>query len=708
MELSRGVIGLAGGDLEIPTVAIVDDRSLSAAEKLARALDGAGLWSLLRRVRRDRKPADLRIVIKPELGGFAIGSPTATDPRLVEDLLDLLHDQGFSDAAVVGTCDSSAAWAENRDLHALAELLGYRYETGKGRAYDILDLADDLAFDAFPSGCVLHGCAISRLWLNADCRIVFSKSRSDEAAGYALCLDTLIDVLPLTDKDSHYRRRRDPGDVALALHDVTPAQFCLIDGIVAAHGAGGRRAPAAIDTGTLIATSDIILADYVGALKMGLDPTVSPTFARVTRYYPVAQRYIIKGSLAPWPKWQNVAPTALEATKLRQRAEWLDQLVEPWLQCLDPELFPLRHPLNARLNSALAPFFADTSNAWLLDILNGLLGSIGQAIEVYRTILDKDALRQSVMPLGLDPATLPHSAPATLVEGLLQLEPAAAAAPRVSPELCWRNIGESVVFRYVRSLPIDFDLFTRRVDIARTIQFMNDYLGGVLVVLAHDGAGRPVYQAERNVYLPQPNYLVLYQGKPIDVSKLEVVQYEVDRHRLFWKTIKSENCSATYDDGIATFERTPDGTRIVFTGQQQFTLPPFWQVFDPKFIPGLKPKLVTHAYQTFFDRTIANLEALVEGREIRIGKPVDEPSTPPIELLMPWIQRLLEMGAPVLTQLAGQQRTGGPSGETDTDGFTHIGPTKNSSTDAELWGAELSRFVEGLNQAITRDLMRQQ
>ena len=73
-------------------------------------------------------------------------------------------------------------------------------------------------------------------------------------------------------------------------------------------------------------------------------------------------------------------------------------------------------------------------------------------------------------------------------------------------------------------------------------------------------------QAERNIYLPQPNYLVLYQGKPIDVSKLEVVEYAADRHRLYWKTVLSENGSATYDDGIATFERTSDGTRVTITG----------------------------------------------------------------------------------------------------------------------------------------------
>ena len=42
-----------------------------------------------------------------------------------------------------------------------------------------------------------------------------------------------------------------------------------------------------------------------------------------------------------------------------QQAETLARLVEPWLQQLDPELFPLKHPLDARMNATLAEFFAD-------------------------------------------------------------------------------------------------------------------------------------------------------------------------------------------------------------------------------------------------------------------------------------------------------------------------------------------------------------
>ncbi|HEY2616074.1 MAG TPA: DUF362 domain-containing protein, partial [Acetobacteraceae bacterium] len=512
---------------EACAVAIVDDSSLSATGKLAAAIDGAGLWSMLQRSQAGRPPNEVSIVIKPELAGFAVDSPTVTDPALVETLIDLLHDRGFTNVAVVGAADSSALWAENRDLYALSDLLGYRYTTPGDRCYDIVDLAGEQDAGIFPIESVLHRCNISRTWLDADIRIVFSKSRTDGTAGYALCLDTLIGVLPLIDKDLHYRKRRHPGDVAAALLDAAPVQFCLIDAIVAAHGSDGRRSPVAINTETIIAATDIVLGDYVGALKMGLDPQVSPTFARILRSHPLPRRYIVAGSLGCYRNWENVPALSLQTAQMRGRAEAFDRLVEPWLQRLDPELFPLRHPLDARLNAMVAEFLADpggnATSQWLLPLVNSLLGWIGEAIASYRTLFDKDALRRHSVPLGLDLDAIPDSAFDALVEELLRLEPIAAAAPPVSSELRWQYLDEAVVFRYMRTLPIDFELFARRVDIARTIQFMNDYLGGVVVAMAHDASGRPVRQAERNIYLPQPNYLVLYRGQPIDVSKLEVV-----------------------------------------------------------------------------------------------------------------------------------------------------------------------------------------
>jgi uncharacterized protein (DUF362 family) len=703
--------------LEIPKLAIIDDVQLAQTDRLAKALDGAGFWEILARSLRNRTADALRLVIKPELTGYGASSPLATDPSLVEALIDLLHDRDFVDVAVVGTADSSALWSENRDVYALCDLLGYRFVTPQGRTYEIVDLADAPDDAVFPLGSALHGTGISRAWVDADVRIVFTKNRTDEEAGYALGLDTLIGVLPLADKNLHYRRRRQPGDVVTALLEAAPVDFVLIDAITSAHGTGGRRSPDPIETNTLIAAPDIVLADYIGALKMGLDPVVSPMFARVLHAHPLPTRYIVSGSQAPYPGWQNVPVPVVRSTQARADAEVLERLVEPWLQRLDPELFPLKNPLDARMNAALAGFFVDAGESptsqWLLTGINFLIGLIGQVIESYQTLFDKDGLYRRAVPLGIDVSSIEDAAFDRLVDELIQIEPIAEVAPEMSDGLRWRYVEDAVVFHYSRTLPIEFDTFVQRVDVACTIQFMNDYLGGVVVPILYDEAGRPIRQAERNIYLPQPNYLVLYQGKPIDVSKLEVVEYRADRHRLYWKTVGSENNSAIYDDGIATFERSGEGTCITIVGRQLFTLPLFWQVFDLNLVPDIKSVLVTHAYRTFFDRTLANFEALVEGRDIRLGRPVDEPAPAAAEQLIEVLVRISDIAAPLLQRVT--RRPIAPQAkehrEIDADGFVHVRPAQQSqppadetASDLDRWVVEIARFVGGLQQAAQRDL----
>jgi hypothetical protein len=170
-------------------------------------------------------------------------------------------------------------------------------------------------------------------------------------------------------------------------------------------------------------------------------------------------------------------------------------------------------------------------------------------------------------------------------------------------------------------IPVQYEDFVRRVDVAKTIQYMNDYIGGVIMQIRRDDLGRVTHQLERNLYLPQPNYLALYQGKNIDVSKLAFMRYRDDEQKMFWKTVKSENGSARFDDGTVRFSRLENGeTLITIFGRQQFTLPLFWELVNLDNYPVLKRMLVTHAYTTFFNRTVANLEAVYEGREVRIGK----------------------------------------------------------------------------------------
>ena len=130
------------------------------------------------------------------------------------------------------------------------------------------------------------------------------------------------------------------------------------------------------------------------------------------------------------------------------------------------------------------------------------------------------------------------------------------------------------------------------------------------------------HQAERNLYLPQPNYLALYGGDVIDVAKLEHVRYDDREHKIFWRTVKSPNDSAAYDDGAVAFTAIDDNaTRVSVMGRQQFTLPLFWQVFDLDLWPELKDPLVTDAYLTYFDKTLDNFLARYEGRHEPVGRP---------------------------------------------------------------------------------------
>jgi hypothetical protein len=119
--------------------------------------------------------------------------------------------------------------------------------------------------------------------------------------------------------------------------------------------------------------------------------------------------------------------------------------------------------------------------------------------------------------------------------------------------------------------------------------------------------------------------------------------------------------------------------------------------------------LVTHAYQTFFDRTLANFEALVEGRDVRIGSAVDEATPLPVEQLMPVLQKIGEIALPLLERIVKPASPDaiGADGWVDGDGFTHVSPVSEQSADAtKQWGAEIARFIEGFRRAAGRDLLR--
>jgi hypothetical protein len=669
-----------------PVVAIVHDPEAGGEALLDRALKLAGFHvTAAERIAEvlAAKGACSAVVV-PAMDAFSADSPAAADPRLVEHLLDVLFDLGVTEASVGSTRATAALWLENRDVFVAADLLGYRYETSAGRPYDVIDLAEDLQEGVFPEWGPLGGAALSRAWLDADLRIVVSANRTDDDDGYALCLSTLLSVLPLTDKDYHYRYRRDAGEVVAQLAAAAPVDFAIVDAVVSGHGQAGGRSPSPLRTDTIIVASDAALADYMGALKMGLDPFISALAAPSLRAArPTAQTRIL-GPLDPYASWINVEPSLVASTAVRREFVTADRALRPVLQHVDRSLFPFRHPANDWLNKAFADVAsggeAGAEGARLLAVFNLALGEAEKAGTVWSVLFDKDALRRREASINIDPASVGDAdydaLPAELGIQAELLRGVAADAQG----LRWRFDDGAVLFDGARRIPIPFEAFTAAVEIHRTIQFMNDYAGGRALVTGVDGEGRVVRQIERNLYLPQPNYTAIGGGVTIDVTKIEAVDYAPRRQRMFWKTVKSENHSAIADDGIVTFEALGDDTLVTVWGRQHFCLPPLWAALDRELTPALKRALVTEAYGRFFARTFANLEAVAEGRDVGIGRAwskASEGEPLPVERLSDAMKRLQqEDGFNLIATVKSVFRR--PAGvhlepaRIDADGFRHF------------------------------------
>ncbi|MFB0610969.1 DUF362 domain-containing protein [Aurantiacibacter poecillastricola] len=624
------------------TLAVVTDDAASPTDLLDRAASAIGFARMVKRALR-RKGNNGEVIVVPAMDGFASGSPAIADPALVEHLIDRLYDLGASSVRVGATEGSDALWAENRDVFMRADLLGYRYFTPAGREYDIVDLAEDAKHSPFAAESVLAGISLSAALQKAAFRIVFAANRTDTADGYALTLQTLLSVLPGRDKESLYFRQRDPGAVITALLDAVPIDAAFIDAYVSSHGHGGGARPLAFETRTIIAASDPLVADQAGALKMGLDPQAS----RLWHAPPADVEVRTSGSVLPYDGWVNVTPIVREAARRRQKDAALDRSVRPFLQQVDTSLFPFRNEANARINTWIEPFLsvddATVTGRQVFALLEMILAQIAEGRAAWQILFAKDAITRRPAALNVRAQDIDEDRWAGVSPTIASQRALLSGCTADAEGLRWRMVDGAVLFDCVRRYPVPFDAFVAAVPVHRTIQFMNDYIGGEAATLASDEAGRVTRQLERNLYLPQPNFTVLLGGDIIDVTKIETVHYAGDRHVMAWQTLLSANGSALADDGLVEFAAVGDDTVVAIFARQHFRQPPLVEAFDLTLLPDLHAWLVTDAYRRFASRTFANLEAVLEGRDVRIGKPAaqvgtDEPL--PIDGLLALAERL--------------------------------------------------------------------
>jgi uncharacterized protein (DUF362 family) len=651
-------------------------------------LDQADFWPQIQQAQRHARvsASQFRVLIKPDLELFNTDDSTGTDPELVEHLIDLLHDHGYTQVAAGDARNVWGLWLENRDVAVLAELVGYHYTTPRGRAYEILDLSEDILPVPFAPESVLHGTGLSRAWIEAHFRINFAKNKTHEEFHFALCLQNLLGVLPLCDKEYHYRNRLKPWDVCLEIHKQTPAHFNLIDAFVSNHGSEGPRAAHPLETRTLIASANCLLADWAASLKMGIDPYASPINAKALRELGLPFRYEIAGDVTPYPDWINVPPLLADSVRKRNESPVLGRLVIPWLQTVNRDLFPFKDLVNDRLNAIATKYVSNIDSNitgfWIVVGLNYLLASTSSAAEIYRINYSKEGLRWKDAPLDFDTAAFSRADYEAVVDYMEPLQRIIRETPPEPTGLRWRYLDGSVLFEFSHVTPVPFGQFVSRVDIARSVQSMNDYIGGACVPVARNRAGKIIYQAERNIYLPQPNWIAFFGGPYIDVGKLEFIEYKPRSQKIFWRTIKSSNGSAEFDDGIVTFAaEDTEQTRITIVARQKFTLPLFWQAVNIDLVPQLKNFLVVDAYTRYFRQTIANFEAQYQGREFRVGQPWDltegeteSRSDKPLEAIVDMISNFGKaFDFDALLRTLGVSQTDGVAAFTvDQQGFRHF------------------------------------
>lgn len=709
-------------------VAIVSD----SADKFAameRALDLAGLRAALQSAQAASglSPEQFRIFIKPDMTFFFRPATTMTDPALVEHLIDWLQDAGYANVAMGTSRDGSEFWLENRDPLILADLAGYRYETPKGRGYEVVNLSDDLAAADFPPGSALKGTELSRAWMDAHFRITFGKCKTDEEFTYSGAIQNLLGVLPMRDKDLYYNHRVRAEDACSDLLHLTPVHFAVVDAYVANGGNAGARYGSPVFCSTIIASSNGALTDWTMAIKMGLDPYRSPVVARILRDDGLPEKPQVMGDLAPFPGFPNVYPMVADAVRKRNESVDVQRTATAWLQTVDRELFPFRDAFTDRMNALLAFQFGaldgnPASFATFL-ALNYSLAAMVQALDATKVMFAKDQLRWMERPLNL---RLEDYSQADYVASQVYMEPLEQLVLQLSPDangMRWQYIDRSVLFHFSRTLPVRFADFVERVDIAKSVRMMNDYIGGACVPVVRDEEGRVTHQAERNIYLPQPNYIVFTGGKPIDVSKLEFITYSGIEHKIFWRTIKSENDTGRFDDGIVAFTKvSEEETMVSVIGRQEFVLPPFWQLLNLDLNPLVKDHLVADAYRNFFTKTMANFEANFAGMEHRIGQPWPEFSedvpAPALasETIAAGVKNLAEKARVEIDRLTGKFSFTSPKPNptfVDENGFLHFEarpePPPGETTDKRAptlqaaASASLS-FLRDLADAVGRDL----
>ena len=574
--------------------------------------------------KKKKSKAKFLIVIKPNLSMFFKEQVTGTDPELVEYLVDCLHDLGYINVVLGEAQNTFFKWLHNREIPTIARAIGYKFTTPKGRKYQVLDLArDGIPWD-FPPEYSLSGIPISKVWQEADFRINFAKNKTHEEYFYTLCLKNLLGAAPLDDKHLHYHSRLKVWDVCLELYQQFPVHLNIIDAYVSNHGNVGSQVLNAIKTETIIAGHDAILVDWAGAIKMGIDPYLSPLNRKALEHVGLPDNYQVIGSLTPYKGWKNVHPLISDSFLRLDEAEAITRVFWPASFIVDSQLFPWKKNLDKWVNLIISPYWARVDRnpvfLWLIIYMNYFFVWVFFMKRVWRTLINQKQLRRKELPINVAPNQFKEQDYKGLPAHMRPLEEIINSIP-IKNASCHTFVDGAILYYLERDVDFPFEEFVSKVDICKAVTYMNDYIGGRTVQVKLDSKGRCIHQLERTVFLPQPNTSMLLNGSNIDVTKIEWIEYRKGFQKIIWRTVSSDNNSAIYDDGVVTFGKQNGRTRIRIMAHQNFVNPPALSWMQLNYYPSLRRFFMVRGFRHFFEKTIDNYCSVAEGKYEAIGRP---------------------------------------------------------------------------------------
>lgn len=244
--------------------------------------------------------ADFLIAIKPNFMVFySSKDPSShTDPELVDHLTKGLRQRGFTNLKVVESRNVLGKWYENRDVKTVARAAGYTSTN-----YEIIDLT--LEAIPFTFGGEFGDDFVGRTWMEADYRISFAKNKTHPANRYTLALKNIFGVTTAEDKYLEYHKKKEWDVAVVEMFRAFPVHFGFIDAFVSADQAFGFRGDKTPrDTRAILGSKDILALDWVGAMRMGLDPLDSRLMRKAVEEWGTPKARV-DGKADVYENWDN-------------------------------------------------------------------------------------------------------------------------------------------------------------------------------------------------------------------------------------------------------------------------------------------------------------------------------------------------------------------------------------------------------------------